>query len=242
MPECYIGRGKLLARSYGSTGPFQHVCGESEITLKLEEEVVPINDYRYGRKERVGSAPKGIQASVECTIYDHSEFNLLNLLKAVKGVVPAGSDLHTFPNPIVTNGVYPLPHLRISNLVMRDNDSDIMVAGVDYELDADMGLVTFTGTSGWTLPYSAVYDYLAYAEMGLVANTVVDLELLLTGVNKKTGNGVQAKFYHAQIAVPEAMELVGASFSGMKLVAPLVADFSHHADDILSHYGKVVKL
>jgi hypothetical protein len=245
MPECYLGRGQLLARVIGGplTG-FTKLVGESEITVSFAEQATDIVDARYGRFETVDRFVSSIQATLEAQVFDFSTYGLPLLLKMSDIAVPAASNrVYIFPNPVQVQAVYPLDRANLSgSFLIQDSLSATLTSSTHFTVDKSLGLVEFLNITGFVQPFTAVYNNDLYRNQGIVQKNNIYLELLFIGTNKVTGKAVSARFYKAQLEVAAALKLVGKEFSSAPLKCTLLADFSHNVDDVLSHYGRFVKL
>jgi hypothetical protein len=245
MPECYIGRGTLYGRKLSEpTAGFTRLTGESEVTLQFQEEAGEVVDSRYGRQEAVDWFVRSTRASLEAQVFDWNDANLALLLKGTKATVAAGAGRsYDFPNPVGLQALYPVDRAKIlAGYSMEDAVAAALVEGTHYSIDADMGLVEFLDTAGFTQPFTLSYDNALYSELGVNTTDSIALELMFKGFNRKTGNKVMATFYRGELRIADAVKLISKEFADMKLTCDLIADFEHHADDILSHYGKVIKL
>jgi hypothetical protein len=244
VPECYIGRGKLLGRvANGALAGFTRISGESEVTISFTEEYTQITDARYGRFETVNRFSNSIQATLEAQVFDLSADNLALLLKNTGAVTPAGTArTYTFPAPNRLEAVYPLDRASLTGLfVITDSLSAPLTAGLHYIVEPTMGIVEFTNITAFTGPFTATYNNAAYASQGIAQKQDIVLELLFLGINKVTGKSISATFYKAQLEIAAALKLCSKEFSSAPLKCTLLADFSHNSDDVLSHYGRMVK-
>ena len=245
MPECYIGRGKLYARRLSlPLSGFVQVTGESEVTLSLTEEAGDVTDSRYGRAERVDWFVKSIQATLSCEVFDHTEYSLALLLKGTKAIVAAGAGrTYLFPNGIELNTVYPVDRVSLlPGAVIRDSLATPLAAGINYKLDAPIGLVEFINLTGFIAPFTITYNNAIYSELGIATTNTIPLELLFRGFNRVSGNTIKAVFYHGELRITEAMKLISKGFTSLPFKVELLADMAHNVDDVLSHYGRITKV
>lgn len=244
MPECYIGRGRLYARRLDvSSSGFHLINGESEVSLEFTEDTGYVFDSRYGRRERVDAFPRSILATLKCDIFDMSETNLKLLLKGASASVPGGAKSYVFPSPVQAGCVYPLAGVgSVSSVVITSFTGVVLTPNLHYRLDASVGLVEFLGPPALVEPYTATYTSIGYTEVGLASESIIPVALLFKGVNSKTRKAVQAEFYRGELAIADSFPLVSKEFAKAPFKCELLADFTHHADAIFSHYGKVIKL
>jgi hypothetical protein len=243
MTSCYIGRGELFARNLADTGAgFLQISGESELTLTFTEEKIEISDARYGRKEVVSNFVSSTKGRVEAEIFSWKQENLKLLLGGKEAVTNAGSALTAaYTNPKIEH-IYLLPSPKIFAVSIADANLNTLVAGVNYVVNNDYGEIRFLDLTGFTGPFLATYSNATSTRLGLNALAIPQLELMFRGVNKKTNTKLRAIFYRAQLVFPESVSFISKEFAKIPFKADLIADFSRHSDDTLSHYGYMVQI
>lgn len=241
MNSCYIGSGSLLVSLKDTSGGFFTLTGESEITLKFQEDNEGIFDARNGANERVEWYVRNYRVSVEAQCFRIEPDALTLLLKGRHTVVGAVATDVPLPSGLVVGRAYLLrPNITGGSFSVLD-DTAAVVSPTEYKVDEKYGLITFSAISG-VEPYVVSLTSIGHEQVSLNNVNQINVEAVFRGTNRVTGQEVMAHFYRLALDISEELKLVQKPFSPLTVRLQATPDVNAPLDATLGQYGRIILL
>ncbi|CAD5107237.1 phage tail tube protein [Zestomonas carbonaria] len=211
------------------------------LTLQLATETSNKIESFSGNRLQYGLLQRGKTATLNMTLDEWTAYNIALALYAQQVAIPTSTVTgEALPTPLAVGDVIRLAKPFISDLVLTQAPSTVLVAGTDYRIEsASAGLIEFL-----TAPSAAVtaaYENEAAEAVTMFTQTPPERWLLLDGINTETQEEVLLDLYRCKFNPVSDFGLIHDEYGSLPLTGSVLFDPLNAATANLGGYGRVVQ-
>lgn len=226
--------------SSGSRGPARWVYDASTMELAMTKDKDTKNESWSGSRGRAASMATARSLTVNLTL---GQMNNDNLVLATDGVavdVAGGSVADLVIGAVVAGDVIALDHALISDLVLTGGaPSATLVLDTDYTVDPDLGVITFLTAKA---AVQGDYDYAAHSAVKLMEGDNAEHYVVFVGHNTVDGSAKKARAEVNRITwnPSDTLALINDTFGEISLTGDALVDPVRQSDPKLGLYGRII--
>jgi hypothetical protein len=184
-------------------------------------------------------------ATITMTLENFSKANLQLLLQGTTTSVVSGSASNeTFATGLVVGDIVALLHPFVSSVVVTDSAGSpaILVAGTDYTVDANSGMVTILNLGSYTQPFKAAYSYTETDYVQMFKEATKERFLRFAGLNTANSNKpVVVELYRVIFDPAQNLDLINDELAQFELEGSVLYDSTRDLDATLGGFGRIIE-
>lgn len=211
-----------------------------EYTASFENETIEHKESVSGTRQIVAAVDLGNTANLQLNLREATAENLALALYATKLSKIAG----TFSDAaaeFTAGKLISLSAQDVSNVVITDAQSNVLVEGTDYTVNAKFGSVMpLVSKTGAALPITIAGDNGESTLLTMLTATPAPATVRLEGKNLANGEFFVQEFYRVKFAPLSSLSLIGAEFGALPVSGKCLADLSKPIDGEFGQTGRYI--
>lgn len=117
-----------------------------------------------------------------------------------------------------------------------------LVAGTDYDVDLNFGIVKFKNLGSYVQPFIVQFDSAAYTSVPVMSATQPIRYIVFEGTNKGNPGQTQRRrfeFYYCPVEPVSELSLMGDDLGKFELKASCLVDDTRESDSALGAFGRI---
>lgn len=229
----------------GTVKSFVDMGNAPKIGISLKTDVEEIKESTTGQRLPMARLEKGRTAEIEMELHNFDKRTLEVLLRGEQTPVIAGTVTNeAMQTGMAVGDIYRAAHPFISTVVVKDSTGAplTLVAGTDYETDAEAGLIRIKNLGAYVQPFKVDYAYAGMETNAMFVKGQQEYTVLFSGVNTADANTpVLAELYRVVFDPAENIDFINDEVNVFNLKGSLLIDATKSASDLtLGQFGRVM--
>lgn len=223
----------------GSRAPARWVSDASTLEWAMSVDQQEANESWSGVRGLAATLTTKRSMQVNLTLRQLNDDNAALAMDGDTVAVASGSATGEVIGDVAAGNVVALEFAKVSAVVLTDGSAATLVAGTDYTLNADTGVVTFlTAKTGVT----AAYTYAAFSIVTALAKVPDDWYVLFDGLNTVDGatGKVRGEVHRISFNPASNLAWISDNFGEMQLQGKAKIDPVRQADPQWGGYARVI--
>jgi hypothetical protein len=229
----------------GNVATFRDVGNVPALKLSLTTDVLEHKESRTGQRLTDLSLIKDRKANVTMTLENFSKANLMMLLYGTASTVSSGSaSAETLPTGLASGDLVSLAHGFVSSVVITDSNSSpaTLVAGTNYKVDLNSGMVTFLTVTSFTQPFKAAYSFASQDVVPFFRASTKERFLKFVGLNTTNSNiPCIVELYRIRFDPVGNIDLINDDLAQFEVTGAVLYDQTRDSDSLLGGFGRIVQ-
>lgn len=245
----FVGQGKVFIGqrdNLGNPEALRYVGNVPSLKFSLKTDVIEHKESASGQRATDARIIKGKSAEFNCSLEDFNQENLALVLYGASSQVAAGTvTAEAFPAGLVAGDFVALKGQKVSSVVIKDSAAApaTLVAGTDYELNADHGTVRILNVGAYVQPFKADYAKGAVTSINMLTQPLPERFIRFEGLNIADGNKpVLIELYRVAVDPLKELMMIGENVASFDLSGSVMIDALKANDPVMGQFGRVVQI
>jgi len=245
----FVGQGKVFIGSRDNLGnpeALRFVGNVPSLKFSLKTEVIEHKESTTGQRATDARIVKGKSADFSCSLEDFSQENLALVLYGSSSQIASGTvTAEAFPVGLAAGDFVALKGQAVTSVVIKDSAATpaTLVAGTDYELNADHGSVRILNAGTYVQPFTADYSRGAVTTINMLTQPLPERFVRFEGLNIADSNkAVLIELYRVAVDPLKELAMIGEAVASFDLSGSVMIDALKAGDPVLGQFGRIVQI
>lgn len=245
----FVGQGKVFIGSRDNLGnpeALRFVGNVPSLKFSLKTEVIEHKESTTGQRATDARIVKGKSADFSCSLEDFTKENLaLVLYGSSSQIAPGTVTAEAFPVGLAAGDFVALKGQAVTSVVIKDSAATpaTLVAGTDYELNADHGSVRILNAGTYVQPFTADYSRGAVTTINMLTQPLPERFVRFEGLNIADSNkAVLIELYRVAVDPLKELAMIGEAAASFDLSGSVMIDALKAGDPVLGQFGRIVQI
>lgn len=246
----FVGQGKVFIGSrdvLGNPMALRFVGNVPNLKFSLKTDVIEHKESTSGQRATDARIIKGKSADFSCALEDFTKENLALVLYGASSQITTGTvTAEALPLGLAVGDFAALKGQSVTSVVVKDSTPVTpltLVAGTDYELNAEHGSIRILNIGAYVQPFKADYTKGAVTSINMLTQPLPERFVRFEGLNIADSNKpVLIELYRVAIDPLKELAMIGENVASFDLSGSVMIDALKANDAVLGQFGRIVQI